>query len=225
MVSYYNEICERKAERLKQLIAEDVIAPGDVDTRSISDVQPEDLQGYDQCHFFAGIGGWAYALRLAGCEGERPVWTGSCPCQPFSTAGSKRGGLDKRHLWPTWSRLIEKRRPPIVFGEQVKSAIAFGWMDETFSDLEDYGYACGAAVLPALCGQKGHERQRLWFVAHPEDAHDYGRPGEIPGAYELEAQEGPQERPAEFGGSGESVFLECPDGLRREIKPGVPLLG
>lgn len=139
-------------------------------------------------------------------------------------AGSKRGGADKRHLWPTWKTLIEKRRPAIVFGEQVKSAIAFGWMDETFSDLEECEYACAAAVLPALCGQKGHERQRLWFVAHPEDAYDYGRPGEIQGAYELEAKEGPEKRIAELGCSSEVGFIQCPDGLLRQSEPGIPLL-
>ena len=56
------------------------IADGVVDARSISDIQPEDLREFTQCHFFAGIGVWSYALRLAQWPDSRQVWTGSCPC-------------------------------------------------------------------------------------------------------------------------------------------------
>ena len=59
-------------------------------------------------------------LEWAGWEG--PVWTGSCPCQPFSSAGLRAGSDDPRHLWPAWFRLIRECRPDTVFGEQVPGA-------------------------------------------------------------------------------------------------------
>src|SRR5277367_6106963 len=115
--AYYNEIDKFCVEWLKNLIAEGLIAPGDVDDRDIRDVLPSDLRGYTQCHFFAGIGGWSYALRLSGWPDDKPVWTGSCPCQPFSVAGKQAGFADPRHLWPQFRRLISERRPATVFGE------------------------------------------------------------------------------------------------------------
>jgi DNA (cytosine-5)-methyltransferase 1 len=165
MTAYYNEFDPFAAAWLRNLIAAGHIAPGDVDERSIKDVKPSDLRGYAQCHFFAGIGGWSYALRLAGWGDERPVWTGSCPCQPFSTAGKQKGKKDERHLWPVWFNLIRECEPPVIFGEQVSSAINHGWLDETFDDLEEAGFSCGAAVLPACSVGAPHRRDRLWFVA------------------------------------------------------------
>ena len=98
--AYYNEFNPYAAQWLRNLIDAGLIAPGDVDNRSIEDVTPADLLGYTQCHFFAGIGVWSAALRGAGWADDRPVWTGSCPCQPFSSAGKGAGFADERHLWP-----------------------------------------------------------------------------------------------------------------------------
>lgn len=142
-----------------------LIPAGDVDERSIRDVKPDDLRNYDQCHFFAGIGGWLFALQLAGRAAERSLWTGSCPCQPFSVAGKKLAQADDRHLWPVWFALIKECRPSIVFGEQVAGAIAHGWLDDAANDLETEGYAVAAAVLPACSVGAPHKRDRLWFVA------------------------------------------------------------
>jgi site-specific DNA-cytosine methylase len=117
-----------------------------------------------QFHAFAGIGVWSDALRLAGWRDDAAVWTGSCPCQPFSTAsaGKRRGSDDRRHLWPTWFHLIEECRPPTILGEQV---VNLEWFDSVVGDLERIGYAVGAAVLcSSLLGFP--RRPRLFFVAH-----------------------------------------------------------
>jgi len=133
MGAYYNENDPFAAAWLRELIKAGLIADGEVDERSIVDVSPDDLRGFVQCHFFAGIGGWSYALRLAGWPDDRAVWTGSCPCQPFSSAGKGDGADDSRHLWPAWFRLIAECRPVAVFGEQVASADGLGWLDRVSS--------------------------------------------------------------------------------------------
>jgi len=165
-VNYYNEYEPFAVEWLKELIKDGLIPAGDVDSRSITEVEPSDLKGYKQCHFFAGIGGWAYAARLAGWRDDRPMWTGSPPCQPFSVAGEQKGTDDERHLWPVWFNLVRECRPSIIFGEQVSSAIRHGWLDSLQEDLEAEGYACAAAVLPASGVGALHKRDRLWIVAH-----------------------------------------------------------
>jgi DNA (cytosine-5)-methyltransferase 1 len=168
MAAYYNEIDPNAAEWLRQLIKAGQIAPGDVDERSIEDVTPDELAAYTQCHFFAGIGGWSLALRMAGWLDDKPVWTGSAPCQPFSAAGKKGGTADERHLWPALFWLISQCRPEVVIGEQVASKDGLGWWDVVSADLEGTGYACGAFDLCAPGVGAFHIRQRLYWVAHSE---------------------------------------------------------
>lgn len=170
MTAYYNEIEPYAAQWLRNLIAAGHIAPGDVDERSIVDVKPDDLAGYNQCHFFAGIGGWSLALRLAGWDDASPVWTGSCPCQPYSVAGKGKGQADERHLWPEQFRLIDACRPPVWMGEQVAAAIGKHWLDGVQSDLESIGYASRAAVVPACAVDAPHRRDRAWIVADADPA-------------------------------------------------------
>jgi len=174
-VNYYNEFDPFAAAWLKELITDGLIPDGHVDDRSICDVDPKDLNGYAQCHFFAGIGGWAYAARLAGWAESRPMWTGSPPCQPFSVAGQKKGTDDERHLWPVWFDLVRQCRPPIIFAEQVSAAIRHGWLDQLQEDLEAENYACAAAVLPASGIGALHKRDRLWIVAHSNNSRSQGR--------------------------------------------------
>lgn len=165
MPAYYNEIDPYAARWLRNLIAAGHIAPGDVDERSIVDVRPDDLKGYEQCHFFAGIGGWSHAARLAGWPDDRPLWTGSCPCQPFSAAGLRKGEADERHLWPVLAALIRERRPAVVAGEQVASKDGLGWLDGVCADLEAADYSVWAADYCAASVGAPHIRQRLWWVA------------------------------------------------------------
>lgn len=163
MAAYYNEFDPFAAQWLRELIKCGFIADGVVDERSITEVDPDDLKEFNQCHFFAGIGGWSYALRLAGVPDDTRLWTGSCPCQAFSAAGKRKGFEDERHLWPVFSKLINERKPPIVLGEQVETAIKYGWLDLVQDDLESYGYACASAVLPAACVGAPHIRHRLYW--------------------------------------------------------------
>lgn len=165
MAAYYNEIDAYAAEWLRNLIKAGHIADGEVDTRSIVDVEPDDLRRFDQCHFFAGIAGWSRALRLAGWEDERQIWTGSCPCQPFSVAGQGKGVDDERHLWPHFFRLIRGCRPSVVMGEQVAGAAGYGWLDGVRSDLESESYAIEGVDIPACSVNAPHIRQRLYWCA------------------------------------------------------------
>lgn len=165
MSAYYNEIDPFAAQWLRELIKAGHIAPGEVDTRSIENVAADDLAGFTQCHFFAGIGTWSYALRCAGWPDDRPVWTGSCPCQPFSAAGKRKGTADERHLWPAFFRLISQCRPDVIFGEQVASPDGLAWLDIISSDLEAAHYACGAVDTCAAGFGAPHIRQRLYWVA------------------------------------------------------------
>ncbi|EIN0242563.1 DNA cytosine methyltransferase [Salmonella enterica] len=161
--AYYNEIDPNAAQWLRNLIAAGHITPGEVDERSIEDVAPDDLRGFTQCHFFAGIGVWSYALRLAGWPDNKQVWTGSCPCQPFSSAGKGAGFDDERHLWPALFHLISERRPELVFGEQVAGVNA--WFDLVQTDVEAVDYAFGLVPFPAAGVGAPHIRDRAYWVA------------------------------------------------------------
>jgi DNA (cytosine-5)-methyltransferase 1 len=211
MAAYYNEIDPFAAAWLRELIKAGLIADGEVDERSIADVRPDDLRRFAQCHFFAGIGGWSYALRLAGWSDERACWTGSCPCQPFSSAGKGEGFNDPRHLWPSWFRLIRKCRPRTILGEQVASSDGLAWFDTVATDLEGEDYAVGQADLPAAGLQAAIKRQRLWFVGVAEPAR--ARDG---GLAELARTPGNDIADAHVVGRGETRPLAGAAGERRE---------
>ena len=165
-MNYYNDNDPYVAQWLRNLIDAGSLPLGDVDTRSILEVSADDVRGYEQCHFFAGIGGWLLALAWAGWRG--PVWTGSCPCQPLSSAGKRKGDADERHFWPAFQQLIAKCRPPVVFGEQVASKDGREWLSAVRTDLEPVGYACGAADLSAAGVGAPHIRQRLYWVENAD---------------------------------------------------------
>lgn len=233
----YNDNERFVCEWLHELIAANELPRGDVACNPIQEISPDDLAPYTECHFFAGIGGWPLALQLAGWPTGREVWTGSCPCQPFSAAGKRQGTDDPRHLWPEFLRLIAERRPATVFGEQVASADGRVWLAGVRADLEALGYAVGAADLCAAgCGAP-HIRQRLFWVA------DNGSTR----LARWEEQPARQERPAvERDGSAGRLALSdgwnpgaeglqrggqhgqqpqdrvaCADGRSRRVKPGI----
>lgn len=205
--AYYNEFDPYAAQWLRNLIAAGHIAPGDVDERSIVDVRPDDLRGYTQCHFFAGIGGWSLAARLAGWPDHRPLWTGSCPCQPFSAAGKRKGTADERHLWPEFYRLIAACRPAVVAGEQVASKDGRLWLAGVRADLEAVAYDLWASDICAAGIGAPHIRQRLWWLADSNSGRELRRPGEEGSAApEGQAEVGIEDRERLWilpGGSGD----------------------
>ena len=202
----YNEIDPFAAQWLRNLIAGGHIAPGEVDERSIEDVTPDDLRGFTQCHFFAGVGVWSHSLRLAGWPDDKPVWTGSCPCQPFSAAGKGDGFADERHLWPAFFHLISERRPQHVFGEQVAAGNANAWFDLVQADLEGVDYAFGLVPFTSASIGAPHIRERAYWVA--ESAGEQ-RQKLLPGLEKGNGEEGgwPPAKPAGLcsaGGMGNS---------------------
>lgn len=193
---YYNDFDAQACDYLENLIAEGLIPAGVVDRRSITDVQPGDLRGFTQCHFFAGVGGWALAALLARWSDERPLWSGSCPCQPFSLAGQGLGADDERHLWPDFFRLIDACRPPVVVGEQVAGALGYGWFDGVASDLGSASYASRTVDIPAAAMDSPQIRQRLYWAAVRGGAMASG-PGQLGG--EHQPLGGPERRTAPAG--------------------------
>jgi DNA (cytosine-5)-methyltransferase 1 len=249
-VNYYNDHDPFCAEWAGNLIATGEVPDGVMDPKPIQEVQPDELRGFTQCHLFSGVLGWPTALRLAGWPDDRPVWTGSCPCQPFSSAGKQLGERDPRHLWPEFYRLIAACRPPVVFGEQVSGKLGRKWNAGVYADLEAIGYRVprdGAGNyefydLPAACVGAPHIRQRLFWVADTEGG-GFGIAGSPPGksGYAVECCEtggmgdsggaGPQERISdgrtESGPTGASPWQAfelagCRDGRIRRVsaQPG-----
>jgi DNA (cytosine-5)-methyltransferase 1 len=225
MSVFYNENDAHKVDWLRRAIARELIPDGYIDTRSIAQVRPEDLQGFTACHFFAGIGGRPAALRLAGWPDDRPIWTGSCPCGPFSRAGKKLGFSDPRHLFPEWDRLISVCLPPVIVGEL--SADATEWIRLVRGRLDRLGYAVGAIPFEAASAGSEHRRERFYFVA---DRDHVGR------RLEQQQQGGPRERPrhqsggrrdGELVGNAEGYDQRWPgqSGRTEEVAPGGPGAG
>ncbi len=166
-LAFYNEFNDYAADWLERLIEHGLIAEGVVNRRSIADLEPADVQGYTQCHFFAGIGGWSLAARMAGWDDSRPLWTGSAPCQPFSASGKGGGTSDPRHLWPHFHRLIDAHRPPCIVGEQVAQQAGYDWLDGIGADLEASAYEWRAVDIPSCAVDSPQQRQRLYWVSLP----------------------------------------------------------
>jgi DNA (cytosine-5)-methyltransferase 1 len=241
-VNYYNENDPKTAAWLRELIRADIISAGDVDERSIVDVKPYELTRYTQQHFFAGIGGWPLALRLAGWPDNQPVRTGSCPCQPFSQSGKQLGTKDERHLWPVFRDLITFGDATITFGEQVASPLGREWLAGIRADLEGLGYEVGAADLCAAGLGAPHIRQRLYWVAHTNQRRRNSRRGKESQGKERQSGNGESEQRggtnglvlANGAGRNERILecdyqwppgttnlvVCCEDGKARRFEPG-----
>jgi len=166
MAAYYNENDPLAARTIREAMSAGMIAPGVVDERDIRDVRPADLAGFVQCHFFAGGGIWSYSARRADWPDSRPLWTCSCPCQPFSKSGKGLGFADERHLWPSFYWLAGECEPVIIFGEQVDGKDADLWLDLVQADLEAMDYAFGCVPLASAGFGSPNPRHRSFWVAY-----------------------------------------------------------
>ena len=169
MTAYYNEHDAYAAQWLRNLIKAGLIADGEVDERSITEVAPEDVRKFAQCHFFAGIGGWSLAFRLWGWPDERPGWSGSAPCPPWSRARiwhrESEGKKDARDLWPELFRLIDACRPAEFFGEQVAGKKVQPWIDRAKENLAGAGYRFHGEDRKARDYGSPQGRERFYFSA------------------------------------------------------------
>lgn len=222
MSAYYNEMDPYAAQWLKNLIKAGYIADGEVDQRSIEDVKSEELRDFTQCHFFAGIGIWSLALRKSGWSDDQPVWTASCPCQPFSNAGKQLGFEDRRHLWPHVKRLIRECKPAIVFGEQVEKKSGLEWLEIVQADVEAEGYTFAAVTLNAAGVQAPNVRDRIYWVADTKGERGRER-GQMEIGYNKESGGPSTIQFANFWSNYQSVT--CADGRKRLIEPSfLPLV-
>jgi DNA-cytosine methyltransferase len=107
-------------------------------------------------------------------RGQCDIITGGFPCQPYSTAGQRKGKQDERHLWPEMLRAIREIQPRWVIGENVHGIINWGRglvVKEIKTDLENEGYKLfPPVVLPACAIGAPHQRYRTWFIAHSEQS-------------------------------------------------------
>lgn len=97
------------------------------------------------------------------------ILTGGFPCQPYSSAGKRKGKEDERHLWPEMLRVIREINPSYIVGENVAGLLSWSGglvFNEVHSDLEAEGYEVQAVVIPAAAVNAPHGRDRVWFIAH-----------------------------------------------------------
>jgi DNA (cytosine-5)-methyltransferase 1 len=106
-------------------------------------------------------------------NGRIDLITGGFPCQPYSTAGKRKGKDDERHLWPEMLRAIREIQPSYVVGENVRGLTNWNEgmvFDEVQADLEAEGYEVLPFLLPAASVNAPHRRDRIWFIAHSSNA-------------------------------------------------------
>jgi DNA (cytosine-5)-methyltransferase 1 len=126
-------------------------------------------------------------------RGQIDIITGGFPCQPYSTAGKRKGKEDSRHLWPQMLRAIREVQPTWIVGENVLGLVNWDGglvFEEVQADLEAEGYEVQPYVLPAASVNAPHLRNRVFFVAYKWTAIDSNHKGRSSGSSEIQSKDG-----------------------------------
>ena len=177
-----------------------------------------------------------------GASTEPSIFTGGFPCQPFSTAGKRKGMADNRNLWPDYHRIIQECKPTYIVGENVPGLLTMEdgkVFDRICLDLESEGYQVESYLIPACSIEAWHRRERTWIIGYlsqRSDSHSSRTdPDDIGSHREEEYQYGEAERwcselqhkqEREPGSVGEDVPYPTSKGLQEsqesEIQFSVP---
>jgi DNA (cytosine-5)-methyltransferase 1 len=99
------------------------------------------------------------------------IITAGFPCQPFSTAGRRKGEADERNLWPDTARVIGEVRPPFALLENAGIHLRKGSLPAyaytVLADLAEMGYDAIWGVVSARDVGASHLRERWWCLAYP----------------------------------------------------------
>ena len=145
---------------------------------------------------------------------ERPnVLCGGYPCQPFSTAGKRKGEEDPRHLWPWVREAISRLRPDYAILENVRGHLTMGGLS-VIGDLAAVGYNAEWRIVSAASVGANHRRDRIIIVAYPDNAGDRTPRSDINGDGSATEQE--RQNVAQFGTSGRGSGMADAAGARRE---------
>jgi DNA (cytosine-5)-methyltransferase 1 len=116
-------------------------------------------------------------VRSIDAKTERPtIICGGFPCQPVSTAGSRKAQKDPRWLWPFFAGVIARLRPLVVFIENVPGLRTAGLRD-VLADLASLGFDAEWGLFSAAEVGAPHHRQRLFVLAHDNQEHGPARLG------------------------------------------------
>jgi DNA (cytosine-5)-methyltransferase 1 len=138
------------------------------------------------------------------------VICGGYPCQPFSTAGLRKGEQDPRHLWPWVRQAISELRPKYAILENVRGHLSMGGMS-VVGELASIGYDAEWRLVSAASVGAHHRRERIIIVAYPKSEHSNGS-DHYSGIYER------PETLSELGNSSRAKAMA----ERRKVFPSTP---
>ena len=215
MTAWYNDIDPFACSVLRARIADGRLPAGTVAERSIKEIDPNEIPERTQVHLFAGIGGFAYAARLAGMPDDFDIWTGGFPCQDISCAGKGVGLHGSRSgMFFEIVRLLHgvQRRPDWLLLENVPALLSRG-LDRVLDELAGAGYTCWPVVVGAWAVGAPHKRDRVWIVGRLDNATSprcSGNPGCEPGGQIRNGTRGAE--PTGRRGEGGEGLADAPRG-------------